>query len=107
MDAVDSFCEVVAGTVPVEMVAESDSAMAFVAPSPGYTLAHILVVPKEHVADLLDEAGSAAVQDTLALVQEVAAGVVAEHGACQVKLNLGTYQHIPHLHWHIIAGDHI
>jgi histidine triad (HIT) family protein len=41
----------------------------------------------------------------ICVVKQVAAQVVAGHGACRVLTNLGEYQESKHLHWHVCAGE--
>lgn len=43
--------------------------------------------------------------EMIAVVKQVAAQVVAEHGGCRVITNLGKYQDSKHLHWHICSGE--
>ena len=44
------FCRIVAGEIPAEVVAETDTAVAFRDVNPQAPL-HVLVVPRRHVAD--------------------------------------------------------
>jgi histidine triad (HIT) family protein len=41
----------------------------------------------------------------IAVIQQVAVQVVAEHGACRVLTNLGRYQDSKHLHFHVSYGE--
>ena len=68
---------------------------------------HLVVVPTVHVPSLTDLAGAdeALLRDLLGVVQHLAAGVEAEHGAARVLTNLGTYQDSKHLHVHVSSGD--
>jgi len=68
---------------------------------------HIVVIPKRHVASLLtlEQSDSTLLLELVSVVQEVAAGVIAEHGACRVITNLGKYQDSKHLHFHVCAGE--
>ncbi|GAA1481949.1 HIT family protein [Gordonia sinesedis] len=47
------FCDIVAGTAPSTIVAESDSTLAFMDINPA-TPGHLLVIPKRHSTDLTD-----------------------------------------------------
>jgi histidine triad (HIT) family protein len=102
----DFYCdEALSGRTPVEVVAETDDVLAFHHTRP-YWPVHIVVVPKRHVPSLTDlgAAGQAELLALLAVVREVAARVEAEHGACRVLTNLGTYQDSKHLHVHVASG---
>jgi histidine triad (HIT) family protein len=101
----DWYCDdVIPGRVEVEVVVETATVLAFRPPRPGFGRDHVIVVPKAHVASLLDLAPDLAA-DMLAVLQQAAAQVVARHGGCQVLTTLGDEQHNRHLHWHIAAGD--
>ena len=67
---------------------------------------HIVVVPKRHVASLL-EAENELLIELFAVIKEVAASVTNEHGAARVLTNLGEYQDSKHLHFHVLSGDQI
>lgn len=102
----DFYCEeVLSGRTPVERVLETERVLAYHHTRPFWPV-HIVVIPKQHVGSLLTiEAGAPLLAELVAVVQQVAAQVVAEHGACRVLTNLGEYQESKHLHWHVCAGD--
>lgn len=102
----DFYCdEALSGRTPVDVVAETDTVLAFRHTRPFWPV-HIVVVPKKHVPSLVDlgEGGEALLHAVLAVVRTVAAQVVQEHGACRVLTNLGAYQDSKHLHFHVNAG---
>ncbi|MFI7174786.1 HIT family protein [Streptomyces spororaveus] len=99
----DFYCnQVLSGRVEVERVVETARVLAYHHTRPSYPV-HIVVIPKEHVPSLtnLGSTGSALLAEVLAVVQEVAAMVEKEHGACSVNTNLGLYQESKHMHWHL------
>lgn len=100
----DWYCsEVIPRLIDIDVLVETDHVLAFRPPIPGFGTEHIIAVPKEHVRSLIElEPGLGA--RLLTVVQEVASGVVAEHGGCQVLTTLGDEQHNHHLHVHIAAG---
>ncbi|MFG2210442.1 HIT family protein [Streptomyces sp. NPDC048638] len=100
----DFYChQVLNGLVKVDVVAETEGALAFHHTRPSYPV-HIVVVPKAHVPSLTDlgVAGEAALTEVMRLVRDVAGQVEREHGACSVVSNLGLYQESKHLHWHLL-----
>ena len=102
----DFYCdEVLSGRTPVEKVAETEGVLAYRHTRPFYPV-HVVVIPKRHVASLLtlEEADAPLLLEMIAVVREVAARVVEEHGACRVLTNLGDYQESKHLHWHVASG---
>ena len=68
-----------------------------------------MVVPRRHVPSFTDTTGAdeEVLRELLAVVQDVAASVEAEHGAARVLTNLGAYQDSKHLHVHVSSGDEL
>ena len=103
----DFYCdEVLSGRTAVRRVVETENVLAFHHTRPFYPV-HIVVIPKHHIGSLLTlgaEDGQLLLE-LLEVVKQVAARMVAEHGACRVITNLGEYQESKHLHWHVAAGQ--
>lgn len=108
MGATDDFyCdEVLSGRTPVRVVRETATVLAYHHTRPFWPV-HVVVIPKRHVPSLVDLGGADAelLHELLAVVREVAADVLAEHGAARVLTNLGRYQDSKHLHFHVNSGD--
>jgi histidine triad (HIT) family protein len=104
----DFYCdEVLSGRTSVDVVAETDSVLAFHHTQPFWPV-HVVVIPKVHVPSLTDIGGHGSLlPELLAVVRDVAASVEAEHGACRVLTNLGAYQDSKHLHFHVNSGDQL
>jgi len=103
----DFYCdEVLNGKTEVRIVTETDNVLAYHHTRPFWP-EHIVVIPKRHVGSLLtiETQDAPLLLELLTVIREVAAKVVAEHGACRVLTNLGEYQDSKHLHWHICFGD--
>ena len=103
----DFYCdEVLSGRTRVQVVAETDNALAYHHTRPFWPV-HIVVIPKQHVPSLTDlgDADEALLHEVLALVRRVAADVQQEHGAARVLTNLGRYQDSKHLHFHVNCGE--
>lgn len=103
----DFYCdEVLSGRTPVAGVVETDNVLAYHHTRPYWPM-HIVVIPKRHIASLLTlgTGDDALLVEMIAVVKQVAAGVMVEHGRCRVLTNLGAYQDSKHLHWHISAGE--
>jgi histidine triad (HIT) family protein len=103
----DFYCdEVLSGKTEVRIVAETDNVLAYHHTRPFWP-EHIVVIPKRHVGSLLtiESQDARLLLELLTVIREVAAKVVAEHGACRVLTNLGEYQDSKHLHWHVCFGD--
>lgn len=104
----DFYCdEVLSGRTSVEVVAETDSVLAFHHTQPFWPV-HVVVIPKVHVPSLTDIGEhESLLPELLAVVRDVAASVEAEHGACRVLTNLGAYQDSKHLHFHVNSGEQL
>ena len=103
----DFYCdEVLNGKTEVRIVTQTDNVLAYHHTRPFWP-EHIVVIPKRHVGSLLtiETQDAPLLLELLTVIREVAAKVVAEHGACRVLTNLGEYQDSKHLHWHISFGD--
>ncbi|MEY4067047.1 MAG: hypothetical protein RIQ44_259 [Actinomycetota bacterium] len=102
MDCV--FCKIVAGEIPATLVGESDHAIAFKDISPRQPV-HILVVPREHHADVSE----LAFQNPSALVDLVQLGsrLAGEHSTGSFRLTFNTGeaagQTVFHAHGHITS----
>jgi histidine triad (HIT) family protein len=103
----DFYCdEVLNGRTPVRRIIETDNVLAFYHTRPFYPT-HIVVVPKRHISSLitLQAEDDALLIELMKVVRDIAASVVAEHGACRIVTNLGAYQDSKHLHWHVAFGQ--
>ena len=101
------FCKIAVGSIPSERVAETERVLAFRDINPAAPT-HILLIPKEHVADsaagLNSEHGS-----LLAEFFELAASIAGEHqleDGWRLLTNVGANagQTIFHLHFHLMGG---
>ena len=100
------FCRIVAGEVPATLVAETDRTIAFRDISP-QAPTHVLVVPREHHADLA--ACADADPGLLADVLRAAVDVARQEGldgGYRVLSNTGrdAGQTVHHLHVHVLGG---
>jgi len=100
------FCRIVAGEVPADVVHETPRTLAFRDISPQAPV-HVLVVPRDHHADM-----AAAVDADPALAAEVLAAAVAVaraeglDGGYRLVANTGDDggQTVHHLHVHVLGG---
>ena len=98
------FCKILAGELPSSVVDEDEHTVAFLDIAPA-TRGHALVVPREHVADLL----SASAEDLHAVIvasQRLAARMKERLGADGVNLvnscGAVAWQTVFHFHMHVI-----
>lgn len=101
------FCKVATGDIPAEIVAETDSLLAFRDIDPQAPL-HVLVIPREHVTSLGEaaEGDSRLLGEALLLAARIARdeGVAAD--GYRTVINTGEHggQTVHHLHVHLLAG---
>ncbi|MVA75621.1 HIT domain-containing protein [Auraticoccus sp. F435] len=97
------FCRVVAGELPSRQVHADEHAVAFLDIAPLHR-GHTLVVPRRHVEDLLDGAGT---WTEIAPAVETTARLLRERLGCagmNVFSSAGAVagQEVPHLHVHLV-----
>lgn len=108
MKKYDFYCEeALNGKTPLRIVYESKNVLAFHHTKPAYNF-HIVIVPKEHIADLLSL--KAEHSDLVLEIVNVAKKIISDNldlKTCGARLitNLGGFQDSPHLHFHLISGE--
>lgn len=102
------FCRIVAGDIPADVVASSDTVVAFRDIAPKAPV-HVLVVPREHYPDV--PALAATAPDELASMVALADGVASELADGQYRLVFNTGpragQSVFHVHAHLLAGGEL
>lgn len=104
------FCKIAGGEIPSNRVYEDDQVLAFHDIQPQAPV-HILVVPRRHVANVMDlaPADGDLLQRLFAAVQ----AVVREQGLLESGFRLVTNngpdagQVVHHLHFHILGGTRL
>jgi histidine triad (HIT) family protein len=104
------FCKIAAGEIPATRVREDERTIAFMDINPA-TRGHLLVIPREHAADLL-EVGADDLAACLMASKELARRLKEKLGADGVNLlnscGRDAWQTVFHFHVHVIpryAGD--
>jgi len=99
------FCSIVAGDIPAEIVARTETAVAFRDLNPQAPL-HVLVVPRTHVANAAELADREpeTVAELVRLARDISAD--AGHDSYRLVLNTGAEagQSVFHAHLHVLAG---
>ncbi|MGI9649482.1 MAG: histidine triad nucleotide-binding protein [Acidimicrobiia bacterium] len=98
------FCSIAAGTIPADVVLESDDVIAFNDINPAAPV-HVLVIPKRHT----DSAADLGPEDSgvLSALFEAAATVGRGiEGGWRLVTNVGADagQSVFHLHFHVLGG---
>ena len=101
------FCKIIKGEIPSEKVYEDDTIIAFKDIHPA-TPIHILVVPKKHIATLLDvkEEDSSLIAKIYQTINKIAKDIGFDENGFRVITNCGkdSGQEVMHIHFHILAG---
>ncbi len=106
-DGEDFYCDVaLPNCAHLNIVHDGPGVLAYYHTRPFWDV-HIVVVPKRHVASLIDPTGAdeSLIRELLSVVREVAAAIEHECGAARVLTNVGAYQDSKHLHIHVSSGD--
>lgn len=96
------FCDIVAGSVAADVVYADDMVVAFLDRAPVFK-GHVLVVPRQHIATLVDLPAESIVP-FFSVVQRLASAVpvaMDAHGTF-VAINNTVSQSVPHLHAHVV-----
>lgn len=98
------FCKIVAGQIPSTRVLETEDAVAFLDINP-VNAGHVLVVPREHHADIFELSEETAAK-VAALLPKLARAIQKATGAdgLNIIVNNGRAagQTVFHGHWHLI-----
>lgn len=101
------FCGIAAGRVPAARVLESQRTVAFRDINPQAPV-HVLVVPKEHFADLaaLSASGDGLVAEVAAQALQVAKAEGLAEDGYRIVFNTGAHggQTVQHVHAHVLGG---
>lgn len=99
------FCKLANGEIPTEFLYEDDNVVAFRDANPQAPV-HVLIVPKAHHANFIDDVPA----ETLASMERAVKAVaektgVAETGfRCIMNTGSAAGQTVMHLHMHVLGG---
>ena len=101
------FCKIIKGEIPSEKVYEDDKVLAFKDINPA-TPIHVLVIPKEHVQDVLaiKQDNKEMFSDIFLAINKIAKQLGIEKDGFRIINNCGkdAGQEVMHLHFHLLAG---
>jgi len=99
------FCRIVNGELPAEKIFENEKYLVFSDVNPQAPV-HYLVIPKEHITDLMAVKNPAMLGEIFSIVQDVAKKEGLEQKGFRVVNNCGDEggQTVDHLHFHILGG---
>ena len=100
------FCKLVKGEIKTRPILETAKTLAIADVNPVAPV-HILIIPKRHIESVLTIDASCA-GDMIDMFEVAQKLVDAKKlGAYRLTFNGGRYQHVPHLHMHLLAGGKI
>ena len=101
------FCKIIKGEIPSTKVYENDYVYAFRDINP-QAPTHVLIVPKKHMANVLECDAETAGQ-VVAAVKEVAAQEKVDATGFRLLTNCGKdgCQSVEHLHFHLLGGKQL
>lgn len=103
MASYDWYCDdVLSGKMDVRKIWEDDRVLAFHHPRPDAKI-HVVVIPKDHVASLLDPKAldGALLSSMLTAIQNVARQLELDKTGFYIRANAAAPGVTPHMHWHI------
>jgi len=100
------FCKIANGKQKVKHIIKSGSVIAFDDINP-VAKVHILIVPKKHIESVstLESKNAHDLIEMFKTAAKIAESKKLE--AFRLTFNGGKFQHVPHLHMHLLAGSKI
>ena len=100
------FCKLASGEIKTQPVLETDKTLAIADINPVAPV-HLLIIPKKHIESVLtiDESVAGDMIDMFKVSKELVN--LKKLDAYRLTFNGGKYQHVPHLHMHLLAGGKI
>ena len=100
------FCKLVDGEIKTDRVMATGRVVAVNDVNP-VAQTHIVIIPKKHIDSVLSVSASDA--DNIIAMFEVAQKIIAKKklSAFRLAFNGGSYQHVPHLHMHLLSGGSV
>lgn len=97
------FCKIINKQIPAKVIYEDSDVLVIPDINPKAAV-HLLVLPRAHISSFLDLNSKHNLQLTkmVKVVQTLVKGQKLEKNY-QLIFNGGAKQHVPHLHWHILA----
>lgn len=99
------FCKIAAGDIPCTKVYEDEKVICFKDINPKAPI-HVLVVPKKHIANLMEVNDINTLNDINNVIKHVAKQLKISESGFRTVVNTGHDggQTVDHLHFHVLAG---
>lgn len=100
------FCKIIKKEIPSNIVYETDNLIVFPDINPSADT-HFLIVPKEHIPTVSNLTSEHV--KLLTEIYQTANKLVQDNNlqnsAYKIVVNGGKAQHVPHIHFHLLAGN--
>ncbi len=103
MDDSCIFCKISSKQIETDIVFESDNVIVFHDREPSAEK-HFLVVPKKHIVNFLDLTEKELVWEMDEIMRKLVIDNNLDSSGYKVLFNGGYYQHVQHVHWHLLGG---
>jgi histidine triad (HIT) family protein len=97
------FCKIIAGDIPAQTVANTDSVVAFNDIAPQAPV-HVLVIHKRHTPSLMETNDNALLGELMGGVRDVAKQLNLSDYRVVINNGPGAGQSVFHVHAHLLAG---
>ena len=101
------FCKILSGTIPADIIYESDTAIAFRDINP-QAPTHVLIIPRRHISSIneIDAGDQAVVGSLYSAAREIAAseGIADDGYRAVMNCNEAAGQTVFHIHLHLLGG---
>lgn len=99
------FCKIIAGDIPSNKIYEDDRVIAFNDIDPQAPV-HVLIVPKEHVKNVLEVKDSTLLSHMASVASKLASELGVSENGFRLVINTGKDggQTVEHLHMHMLGG---
>lgn len=100
------FCKIINGDMNTKLIKETDKAIAFDDINP-VADTHVLIVPRKHIESVstVKKSDGGDIVELFNVASKVANEKKLE--AYRLSFNAGKYQHVSHMHMHLLAGNKI
>lgn len=96
------FCKIARKDIPVNVLYEDDDVLVFPDQKPVKPV-HLLIIPKQHVQELMKVEDSELFGKLFSVVQKAAKKTGLDKKGFRVVINAGGAQEIQHLHIHLLG----
>jgi histidine triad (HIT) family protein len=97
------FCQISTGSLETKKILANELVTCFYDANPSADT-HVLVIPNDHIPSFLELTDDVLLGKMRSAAQELIQNLDLTSGY-RLVFNGGRYQHIPHVHWHLLSGD--